>query len=119
MATITRPGVSIAPPPTYAPGKSAGAVIWDWMTTVDHKKIGIMYVFLGVIYFIVGGLEALLIRVQLAKPNGTLLTPSQYDQVFTMHATTMIFLFIIPVFAGFANYFIPLMIGARDMAFPR
>jgi len=119
MATITRPGVSIAPPPTYAPGKSAGSVIWDWMTTVDHKKIGIMYVFLGVIYFIVGGLEALLIRVQLAKPNGTLLTPSQYDQVFTMHATTMIFLFIIPVFAGFANYFIPLMIGARDMAFPR
>jgi len=119
MVTITRPGVSIAPPPTYAPGKSAGAVIWDWMTTVDHKKIGIMYVFLGVIYFIVGGLEVLLIRVQLAKPNGTLLTPSQYDQVFTMHATTMIFLFIIPVFAGFANYFIPLMIGARDMAFPR
>ncbi len=121
MATVTRPGISIAPapPPTYAPGKSAGAVIWDWMTTVDHKKIGIMYVFLGVIYFIVGGLEALLIRVQLAKPNGTLLTPSQYDQVFTMHATTMIFLFIIPVFAGFANYFIPLMIGARDMAFPR
>jgi len=119
MATITRPGVSIAPPPTYAPGKSAGSVIWDWMTTVDHKKIGIMYIFLGVFYFIVGGIEALLIRVQLAQPNGTVLTPSQYDQVFTMHATTMIFLFIIPVFAGFANYFIPLMIGARDMAFPR
>jgi len=119
MATITRPGVSLAPPPTYAPGKSAGAVIWDWMTTVDHKKIGVMYIFLGVIYFIVGGLEALLIRVQLATPNGKLLTPTQYDQVFTMHATTMIFLFIIPVLAGFANYFIPLMIGARDMAFPR
>nr|MDQ6908147.1 cbb3-type cytochrome c oxidase subunit I [Chloroflexota bacterium] len=119
MATITRPGVSLAPPPTYAPGKSAGAVIWDWMTTVDHKKIGVMYIFLGVIYFIVGGIEALLIRVQLATPNGKLLTPSQYDQVFTMHATTMIFLFIIPVLAGFANYFIPLMIGARDMAFPR
>ena len=119
MATITRPGVSLAPPPTYAPGKSAGAVIWDWMTTVDHKKIGVMYIFLGVIYFIVGGIEALLIRVQLARPNGKLLTPTQYDQVFTMHATTMIFLFIIPVLAGFANYFIPLMIGARDMAFPR
>ncbi|MCA1668610.1 MAG: cytochrome c oxidase subunit I [Thermomicrobia bacterium] len=119
MATITTPNVSIAPPPTYAPGKSAGAVIWDWMTTVDHKKIGVMYAVLGVIYFVVGGLEALLIRLQLAKPNGKVLTPSQYDQVFTMHATTMIFLFIIPVFAGFANYFIPLMIGARDMAFPR
>ncbi len=119
MATVTTPGISIAPPPTYAPNKSAGAVIWDWMTTVDHKKIGMMYIFLGVFYFIVGGLEALLIRVQLATPNGKVLTPSQYDQVFTMHATTMIFLFIIPVFAGFANYFIPLMIGARDMAFPR
>ncbi len=119
MATITRPGVSLAPPPTYAPRKPASAVIWDWMTTVDHKKIGVMYIFLGVIYFIVGGIEALLIRVQLATPNGKLLTPSQYDQVFTMHATTMIFLFIIPVLAGFANYFIPLMIGARDMAFPR
>ncbi len=119
MATITTPGVSLAPPPTYAPGKSAGAIIWDWMTTVDHKKIGVMYIFLGVIYFIVGGVEALLIRVQLATPDGKVLTPTQYDQVFTMHATTMIFLFIIPVLAGFANYFIPLMIGARDMAFPR
>ena len=89
------------------------------MTTVDHKKIGIMYTALGVFYFLVGGLEALLIRAQLATPNGKVLTPTQYDQVFTMHATTMIFLFIIPVFAGFANYFIPLMIGARDMAFPR
>ena len=121
MATVTRPGISIAPAPqpTYAPRKSAGAVIWDWMTTVDHKKIGTMYIFLGVIYFIVGGIEALLIRAQLATPNGKVLTPTQYDQVFTMHATTMIFLFIIPVLAGFANYLIPLMIGARDMAFPR
>jgi cytochrome c oxidase subunit I len=119
MVTVTRPDISVAPAPTYAPGKSAGAVIWDWMTTVDHKKIGTMYVFLGVIYFIVGGIEALLIRAQLATPNGKVLTPTQYDQVFTMHATTMIFLFIIPVLAGFANYFIPLMIGARDMAFPR
>ncbi len=119
MATVTTPRISIAPPPTYAPRKSAGAVIWDWMTTVDHKKIGTMYIGLGVIYFIVGGLEALLIRAQLATPNGKVLTPSQYDQVFTMHATTMIFLFIIPVLAGFANYLIPLMIGARDMAFPR
>ncbi len=73
----------------------------------------------GVIYFIVGGIEALLIRAQLATPDGKVLYPTQYDQVYTMHATTMIFLFIIPVLAGFANYFIPLMIGARDMAFPR
>jgi cytochrome c oxidase subunit 1 len=119
MATVTSPRISVAPERTYAPGKKPGAVIWDWMTTVDHKKIGCMYVTLGVIYFIVGGIEALLVRAQLATPNGKVLTPSQYDQVFTMHATTMIFLFIIPVFAGFANYLIPLMIGARDMAFPR
>jgi cytochrome c oxidase subunit I len=119
MATVTSPRISVAPERTYAPGKKPGAVIWDWMTTVDHKKIGCMYITLGVIYFIVGGIEALLVRAQLATPNGKVLTPSQYDQVFTMHATTMIFLFIIPVFAGFANYLIPLMIGARDMAFPR
>ncbi len=119
MATVTSPRIPVAPERTYAPGKKPGAVIWDWMTTVDHKKIGVMYIFLGVIYFIVGGVEALLIRTQLATANGKVLTPTQYDQVFTMHATTMIFLFIIPVLAGFANYFIPLMIGARDMAFPR
>ncbi len=120
MATVTSPGISVAPEPrTYAPRKSAGAVIWDWMTTVDHKKIGIMYTTIGVFYFLVGGIEALLVRTQLATPNGRVLTPTQYDEVYTMHATTMIFLFIIPVLAGFANYFIPLMIGARDMAFPR
>jgi cytochrome c oxidase subunit I len=119
MATVTAPRIPAAPERTYAPGKKPGAVIWEWMTTVDHKKIGCMYITLGVIYFIVGGIEALLIRAQLATANGKVLTPTQYDQVFTMHATTMIFLFIIPVLAGFANYLIPLMIGARDMAFPR
>ncbi len=119
MATTTTPRVPVAPTRSYAPGKSAGAVIWEWMTTVDHKKIGIMYIFLGIIYFIVGGIEALLIRIQLATPNERFVSPSQYDQIFTMHATTMIFLFFIPIMAGFANYFFPLMIGARDMAFPR
>jgi cytochrome c oxidase subunit I len=119
MATVTAPRIPAAPERAYAPGKKPGAVIWEWMTTVDHKKIGCMYITLGVIYFIVGGIEALLIRAQLATANGKVLTPTQYDQVFTMHATTMIFLFIIPVLAGFANYLIPLMIGARDMAFPR
>ena len=75
MVTTTSPGISVAPERTYAPRRSAGAVIWDWMTTVDHKKIGIMYIALGVIYFIVGGIEALLIRAQLATPNGKVLTP--------------------------------------------
>ncbi len=117
--TTTIPRVSVTPTRTYAPRKRVGAVIWDWMTTVDHKKIGIMYIFLGIIYFIVGGIEALLIRIQLATPNERFVSPSQYDQIFTMHATTMIFLFFIPIMAGFANYLFPLMIGARDMAFPR
>jgi cytochrome c oxidase subunit I len=116
MVTTTSPETSVAPGRTYAPRRRAGSVIWEWMTTVDHKKIGCMYIALGTIYFIVGGVEALLIRVQLATPNERALSPSQYDQIFAMHATTMIFLFFIPVMAGFANYFFPLMIGARDSA---
>jgi cytochrome c oxidase subunit I len=92
---------------------------WSWLTTVDHKKIGIMYGVTAFLFFIVGGIEALLIRSQLAQPNGTVLTASQYNQVFTMHGLTMIFLFVMPMSAAFFNYLIPLMIGARDVAFPR
>jgi cytochrome c oxidase subunit I len=92
---------------------------WSWFTTIDHKKIGLLYGYTAFIFFIVGGLEALLIRTQLAKPDNTLLNPAQYDQIFTMHGLTMIFLFVMPMSAAFFNYFIPLMIGARDVAFPR
>ncbi len=91
----------------------------SWVTTVDHKRIGIMYIYAAFFFFLVGGLEAELVRTQLAVPNNTFLSPEQYDQVFTMHATTMIFLFVMPVWTGFGNYLVPLMIGARDMAFPR
>ena len=91
----------------------------SWFTTVDHKKIGIMYGVAAFVFFIVGGLEALLIRAQLAQPDGTLLDAEQYNQVFTMHGITMVFLFVMPMSAAFFNYFIPLMIGARDVAFPR
>ena len=97
--------------------KSKGVL--GWLTTVDHKKIAIMYLFLTFFFFLVGGVMALLIRIQLAEPQNTFLTPEQYNQIFTMHGTTMIFLWIIPVWAGFGNYMVPLMIGARDMAFPR
>jgi cytochrome c oxidase subunit 1 len=90
-----------------------------WLTTTDHKKIGIMYLFATFLFFILGGVEALLIRLQLAVPDGTLITPETYNGLVSMHGTTMIFLFIVPVWAGFANYLVPLMIGARDMAFPR
>src|SRR5665811_1007047 len=78
-----------------------------------------MYLFTTFFFFLVGGVMALLIRIQLAEPQNTFLTPEQYNQIFTMHGTTMIFLWIIPVWAGLGNYMVPLMIGARDMAFPR
>jgi len=93
--------------------------IGSWIATTDHKKLGIMYIYTGVIFFLVGGAEASLNRLQLLQPNNTVLSPEQYDQVFTMHGTTMIFLFVMPTMAGFGNYLVPLMIGARDMAFPR
>ncbi len=93
--------------------------IGEWITTTDHKKIGLMYLLTGFFFFLVGGMEALLIRTQLAQPNGKVLSPDTYNAVFTMHGVTMIFLFVIPVLTGFGNYVVPLMIGARDMAFPR
>jgi cytochrome c oxidase subunit I len=91
----------------------------SWVFTVDHKKIGIMYGAVAMIFFVVGGLEAGLIRLQLARPEGTILSADKYNQMFTMHATTMVFLFVMPMAAAFANYMIPLQIGARDVAFPR
>src|SRR5215813_15524222 len=91
----------------------------SWLTTVDHKKIGLMYIYSAFVFFLVGGIEALLVRTQLAVPDNTLLSAGEYDQVFTMHATTMIFLFLMPMWTGFGNFLVPLMIGARDMAFPR
>jgi cytochrome c oxidase subunit I len=91
----------------------------DWITTTDHKKIGIMYLVTTFVFFILGGVEALLMRLQLGVPNNTLITAQHYNQLLTLHGTTMIFLFVVPVLAGFGNYFVPLMIGARDMAFPR
>jgi cytochrome c oxidase subunit 1 len=93
--------------------------VWGWLTSTNHKNIGIMYIAMGLVFFILGGLEALLLRIQLAQPALKVLSPEVYNQIFTMHGTTMVFLFGMPILAGFANYFIPLQIGARDMAFPR
>ena len=90
-----------------------------WLTTTDHKKIGIMYLVATFIFFMIGGIEALLMRLQLSQAQNNLMDGTTYNGLLTLHGTTMIFLFIVPVLAGFANYFIPLMIGARDMAFPR
>jgi cytochrome c oxidase subunit I len=90
-----------------------------WVATLDHKRIGIMYLIVCTCFFIIAGLEALTMRLQLMWPRLRLLSPDTYDQIFTMHGTTMIFLVVMPVLIGFGNYMIPLMIGARDMAFPR
>jgi cytochrome c oxidase subunit 1 len=91
----------------------------SWFTTTDHKRIGILYMVTAFAFFLIGGIEALLIRLQLGVADNNLVTPETYNQLFTLHGTTMIFLFVVPMMAGFGNYFVPLMIGARDVAFPR
>jgi cytochrome c oxidase subunit 1 len=91
----------------------------SWVTTVDHKRIGILYVVTSLVFFAGGGILALLIRAQLAQADEHFITRNAYNELFTIHGTTMIFLFIVPLWAGLANYLVPLMIGARDMAFPR
>ena len=113
----TRPAPQVTRNAVVAPRTTKRWV--DWVTTTDHKKIGIMYLVLTFVFFCMGGVEALMMRLQLSVPNNTLLTSEHYNQLLTMHGTTMIFLFVVPVMAGFGNYFLPLMIGARDMAFPR
>jgi len=93
--------------------------VYGWFATVDHKKIGIRYLVTAFVFLLLGGIEAALMRAQLARPNGHLLSPEAYDQLFTMHGTTMIFWYASPILSGFGNYLVPLLIGSRDMAFPR
>ncbi|HEU5362520.1 MAG TPA: cbb3-type cytochrome c oxidase subunit I, partial [Gaiellaceae bacterium] len=94
--------------------------ILGWLTTTDHKKIGLLYFWTTLVLFGAGGVEALLMRTQLIAPNQHVVSPSTYDELFTLHGVTMIFFFIIPMTTGaFGNYLLPLIIGARDMAFPR
>jgi cytochrome c oxidase subunit 1/cytochrome c oxidase subunit I+III len=94
--------------------------VTGWLTTTDHKRIGLMYLAATLAFFTAGGIEALLIRTQLAVPNGTVVGPNGFDELFTLHGVTMVFFFIIPIAIGaFGNYLVPLMLGARDMAFPR
>src|SRR5881409_1468352 len=91
----------------------------SWVTTVDHKRIGLLYIVTSLVFFAAGGILALLMRAQLAQANEHFVTRNEYNELFTIHGTTMIFLFIVPFWAGLANFLVPLMIGARDMAFPR
>lgn len=94
-------------------------VLHDWVTTVDHKKIGLLYIGYAVFFMVIAGSEALLMRIQLAVPNNHFVSPQVFNQLFTMHGTTMVFFVGMPILFGFGNYLVPLMIGARDMAFPR
>jgi cytochrome c oxidase subunit 1/cytochrome c oxidase subunit I+III len=100
-------------------GVSSDQGLLQWISSVDHKMIGIMYLLIALIFFLIGGAEALLMRIQLGQPVNHFLTPEAYDQIFTMHGTTMIFLVAMPAVLGFSVYFTPLMIGANEMAFPR
>src|SRR5438105_9622485 len=108
-----------APVPHLFRRPTATTGVWSWFTTIDHKKIGKLYGVTAFAFFLIGGVEALLIRLQLARPNGTVLSANLYNEIFTMHGLTMIFLVVMPLSAAFANYLVPLQIGARDVAFPR
>jgi len=91
----------------------------EWVTTVDHKRIGLLYILFALVFLVIAGLEALVIRIQLMYPHNDFVSPQVFNRMFTMHGTTMIFFFAMPILFGFGNYLVPLMIGARDMAFPR
>src|SRR5918992_935075 len=113
MATVAAPRRGLFTRPTATTGW------WSWVTTVDHKKIGILYGVTAFVFFIIGGLEALVIRVQLARPDSSVINAEVYNQFFTMHGITMIFLVIMPMGVAIMTFLIPLMIAARDVAFPR
>jgi cytochrome c oxidase subunit I len=105
--------------PGGATKEAAATGVWSWITTVDHKRIGILYGVTAFIFFLMGGIEALIMRAQLARPDNDLVSAQTFNELFTMHGTTMVFLAIMPLSAAFFNYMIPLQIGARDVAFPR
>src|SRR3954449_9354685 len=90
-----------------------------WIATVDHKRLGIMYIFYALVFLVIGGVEATIMRIQLIVPHNHFVSPGVFNRMFTMHGTTMIFFVAMPLVFGFANYLVPIMIGARDMAFPR
>src|SRR5246500_509422 len=110
---------AIALPRTDLASRPVVARLHDWVTTVDHKRLGILYIGYALVFLMIGGIEATVIRIQLIRPHNDFVSPQVFNRLFTMHGTTMIFFVVMPVLFGFANYLIPLMIGARDMAFPR
>jgi cytochrome c oxidase subunit I len=116
MASVDYP---IGHPVGKESGFSLTDALYEWVTTVDHKQLGLMYVIASILFLVISGVMASVIRMQLAFPNGHVVSPETFNRLFTMHGTAMVFLVGMPFLAGFSNYLIPLMIGARDMAFPR
>jgi cytochrome c oxidase subunit I len=110
---------ALAVPRTALVSRPIVARLHDWVTTVDHKRLGILYIIYALVFLLIAGIEAMIIRIQLIRPHNDFVSPQVFNRMFTMHGTTMIFFVVMPVLFGFANYLIPLMIGARDMAFPR
>src|SRR5712671_1985645 len=110
---------SIAWPQTETAVQPLVDRLHDWVTTVDHKRLGIMYIIYALLFLVIGGIEAGIMRIQLIRPHNDFVSPQVFNRMFTMHGTTMIFFVVMPLVFGFANYLIPLMIGAQDMAFPR
>ena len=110
---------AIALAPSRIGSRPLVEVLHDWIVTVDHKRLGMMYIGYALLFLVIGGIEATIMRIQLVKPHNTFVSPEVFNRMFTMHGTTMIFFVAMPFVFGFANYLVPLMIGARDMAFPR
>src|SRR5450755_55337 len=102
-----------------APSQRLTETLHEWVTTVDHKKLGIIYILYALLFLVIGGIEATIMRIQLIVPHNNFVSPQTFNRMFTMHGTTMIFFVAMPILFGFGNYLVPLMIGARDMAFPR
>src|SRR5215475_2544164 len=120
--SATPVSTAIPAPRDIAPASASPgvlAILHDWVVTVDHKRLGIMYVVTGFVFLVIAGIEASLMRLQLAWPGLTVVPADTFNRLFTLHGTTMVFLFGIPIVFGFGNYLVPLMIGARDLAFPR
>ena len=110
---------SFAINPAGVATRSIGEKLHDWVVTVDHKKLGILYIVYALIFLVIGGIEATMMRIQLMVPNNHFVSPEVFNRLFTLHGTTMIFFVAMPILFGFGTYLIPLMIGTRDMAFPR
>lgn len=110
---------TIAIPTTQVVNRPWVETLHDWVITVDHKRLGVLYILYALLFLVIGGIEAVIIRIQLMYPHNDFVSPQVFNRMFTMHGTTMIFFAVMPIMFGFANYLVPLMIGARDMAFPR